>query len=154
MLESAINTKFTHWIFFHLFICSTKSYGNKVILLIFLMFLLFKKKCIGINCSTKWIWIVYKLLRLWADMAPFCIMIYILSMIFILLIILLVLCNTTTKCSDHGTCGDDGNCICDNGYYGPNCSSKYRFFECWLHTAANSSKGSHLNFYDLKLSFR
>ena len=55
---------------------------------------------------------------------PFCIKILILSMIFILLIILLVLCNTSTKCNDHGTCGDDGNCVCDNGYYGPNCSSK------------------------------
>ena len=59
---------------------------------------------------------------------PFCIKILILSMIFILLIILLVLCNTSTKCNDHGTCGDDGNCVCDNGYYGPNCSSKLKFF--------------------------
>ena len=65
-------------------------------------------------------------MRTWTT-APFCIMILIISMLFILIIILLVLCNNNTKCSDHGTCGDDGNCICDNGYYGPNCSSKLNF---------------------------
>ena len=85
-----------------------------------------------VHCSLekfgfKWIGIVYELLIPWADITPFCIIICILSMIFILLIILLVLCNTSTKCNDHGTCGDDGNCVCDNGYYGPNCSSKLKF---------------------------
>ena len=82
-----------------------------------------------VHCSLekfgfKWIGIVYELLIPWADITPFCIIICILSMIFILLIILLVFCNNITKCSDHGTCGDDGNCLCDDGYYGPNCSSK------------------------------
>ena len=84
---------------------------------------------VSFTSKTNWIGIVYKLLRLvqtWTT-TPFCIIIFILSMIFILLIILLVLCNTSTKCSNHGTCGDDGNCVCDNGYYGPNCSSKLKF---------------------------
>ena len=41
---------------------------------------------------------------------------------------LIVSCNTTTECSDHGTCGDDGKCVCNDDYYGSDCSSKFRFF--------------------------
>ena len=41
---------------------------------------------------------------------------------------LIVSCNTTTECSDHGTCGDDGKCVCNDDYYGSDCSSKFSFF--------------------------
>ena len=41
-----------------------------------------------------------------------------------------VLCNKSTECSDQGTCGDDGTCICNDNYYGIDCSSKSIF--CYL----------------------
>ena len=41
---------------------------------------------------------------------------------------LIVSCNTTTECNDHGTCGDNGKCVCNDDYYGSDCSSKFRFF--------------------------
>ena len=130
MLKYVINIKFTCWNFFHLFTRSAKSYVNKVIFLIFLMFLLFQK---NVLVSTVPLNVLELLINCWDILQawttkPFWIIFFILSTIFIWLIILLVLCNNVTKCNHHGTCGDDGNCICDNGYYGPNCSSKLKFF--------------------------
>ena len=119
-----IEIKFTHWLFFHFFTSCTKRYGNKVIFLFFFMFSLFQKNVLA---STIPLNELELFINCW-DMTPFCIIIHTFSMSFILFVILLVLCNNITKCNHHGTCGDDGNCICDNGYYGPNCSSKLNFW--------------------------
>ena len=40
--------------FFHFFTSGTKNYDKTVIFLIFLLFPLFKKRCISINYSTNW----------------------------------------------------------------------------------------------------
>ena len=39
------------------------------------------------------------------------------------------MCNKTKECSDHGTCGDDGKCLCQDGYFGHDCSSKLMFLK-------------------------
>ena len=56
---------------------------------------------------------------------------------------LIVSCDNTTKCSNHGTCGDDGTCVCNDNYYGIDCSSKPIFLlfyceYCWKFDATTS----------------
>ena len=45
---------------------------------------------------------------------------------------MIVSCKNTIKCSDQGTCGNDGTCVCNDNYYGIDCSSKLLFllFDC------------------------
>ena len=107
----------------------TKNYGNTVIFFYIFVVSFISKKCIGINCSTNWIGIVYKVKWLRLDMNENTIFFKLIFFrIFLLLYILLVLCNNSTECSDHGTCGDDGKCICHDGYYSSDCSSKLILF--------------------------
>ena len=80
---------------------------------------------------------VYKSVGLESDMNPntrHFILTYSIFIVFFVLPLysflytLIVSCNTTTECSDHGTCGDDGKCVCNDDYYGSDCSSKFSFF--------------------------